>query len=160
MRTLAAFLLAGSVVAGADAGFLLRGVTVHPVTAPDIPNGSVLVRDGKIAQVGAKIVPPKGTVIVEAKGMHLWPGMINSATLAGLTEISSVTETREQVASNSLIISLIRSCVIGRGVVAPWSFIRIAAASGCPIQIGRNRFPSTVFNNTIGCLPTMSKLTP
>ena len=37
---------------------------------------------------------------------------------------------------------------------------KIAAASGCPIQIGRKRFPSTVFSNTIGCLPTMSKLTP
>ncbi len=56
--------------------------------------------------------------------------------------------------------SLIRSCVIGRGVLAPWSFIRIAAASGWPIQIGRNLFPSRVFRSTIGCLPTMSKLTP
>ena len=53
-----------------------------------------------------------------------------------------------------------RSCVIGRGVQAPWSFIRIAAASGCPIQIGRKRLPSIVFSSTIGCLPTMSKLTP
>ena len=53
-----------------------------------------------------------------------------------------------------------RSCVIGRGVVAPCSFMRIAAASGCPIQIGRNLLLSTVFSSTIGCLPTMSKLTP
>ena len=29
-----------------------------------------------------------------------------------------------------------------------------------PIQIGRKRLPSTVFSKTIGCLPTMSKLTP
>ena len=49
---------------------------------------------------------------------------------------------------------------MGRGVEAPWSFIRIAAASGWPIQIGRNLFPSAVFSNTIGCLPTRSKLTP
>ena len=49
---------------------------------------------------------------------------------------------------------------MGRGVEAPWSFIRIAAASGWPIQIGRNLLLSTVFSNTIGCLPTMSKLTP
>jgi hypothetical protein len=53
-----------------------------------------------------------------------------------------------------------RSWVIGRGVAAPWSFIRIAAASGWPIQIGRNLFPSAVFRRTIGCLPTKSKLTP
>ena len=73
---------------------------------------------------------------------------------------NSVTETRAQVASSSFITSLIRSCVIGRGVLAPCSFIRIAAASGWPIQIGRNLFPSIVLSSTIGCLPTMSKLTP
>src|SRR5713101_7548232 len=56
--------------------------------------------------------------------------------------------------------SVTRSCVIGRGVDAFCSFIKIAAASGWPIQIGRNRFPSTVFRRTIGCLPTRSKLTP
>jgi hypothetical protein len=49
---------------------------------------------------------------------------------------------------------------MGRGVVAPCSFMRMAAASGCPIQIGRNLLLSTVLSNTIGCLPTMSKLTP
>ena len=53
-----------------------------------------------------------------------------------------------------------RSWVIGRGVDAPCSFIRIAAASGWPIQIGRNLFVSTAFRSTIGCFPTMSKLTP
>src|SRR3954451_11018928 len=53
-----------------------------------------------------------------------------------------------------------RSCVMGRGVEAPWSFMRIAAASGCPIQIGRNLLESTVLRRTIGCLPAMSKLTP
>ena len=53
-----------------------------------------------------------------------------------------------------------RSWVIGRGVSAPWSFIRIAAASAWPIQMGRNLFPATVLRSTIGCLPTMSKLTP
>jgi hypothetical protein len=56
--------------------------------------------------------------------------------------------------------SLTRSCVIGRGEVWLCSFIRIAAASACPIQIGRNLFPSAVFRRTIGCLPTRSKLTP
>jgi hypothetical protein len=73
---------------------------------------------------------------------------------------SSVTATCVQRASSSPRTSTSRSCVIGRGVVAPWSFMRIAAASGWPIQIGRNLLESTVFNRTIGCLPTMSKLTP
>lgn len=33
----------------ASNSILIRNVTVHPVTAPDIRNGSVLVVDGKIA---------------------------------------------------------------------------------------------------------------
>src|SRR5437899_2868575 len=49
--------------------------------------------------------------------------------------------------------SVRRSCVIGLGVDAPWSFIRIAAASGWPIQMGRNLFPSAVLSSTIGCPP-------
>ena len=53
-----------------------------------------------------------------------------------------------------------RSWVIGRGVSTPCSFIRIAVASVLPIQMGRNLFPDCVFRSTIGCLPTMSKLTP
>ena len=56
--------------------------------------------------------------------------------------------------------SVTRSWVIGRGVEAFCSFTRIAAASGWPIQIGRNLLPSAVFSRTIGCLPTRSKLTP
>ncbi len=73
---------------------------------------------------------------------------------------NSVTATCVHFTSSSPSTSTIRSCVIGRGVLAPCSFIRMAAASGCPIQIGRNLFESTVFRSTIGCLPTMSKLTP
>jgi hypothetical protein len=73
---------------------------------------------------------------------------------------SSVTDTREQEMLISESISFIRSWVIGRGVLAPWRRMRIAAASGWPIQIGRNLFPSRVLSRTIGCLPTMSKLTP
>ncbi len=71
-----------------------------------------------------------------------------------------MTAIRTTRASSCVSISVKRSWVIGRGVAAPWSFIRIAAASGWPIQIGRNLFPSAVFSSTIGCLPTMSKLTP
>ncbi len=47
-------------MAGTDDRFLLRGATVHPVSGPDIPNGAVLVQDGHIVEVGAKVAAPKG----------------------------------------------------------------------------------------------------
>ncbi len=91
------FVILASVCALAAAqsenSFLLRDVTVHPVSGPDIANGMVLVIDGKIADVGTKLARPKGIEVVEGKGAHAWPGLINSATELGLREISSVRET-------------------------------------------------------------------
>jgi len=96
MKTLIFALLCSlPLAAGTDDSFLLRGVTVHPVSGADIPNGAVLVRDGKIVEVGAKLAAPKGLRIIDAKGLHVYPGMIDSATEMGLSEISSVRETND-----------------------------------------------------------------
>lgn len=75
--------------------FLIRNAMVHPVSGPEMANASVLVVDGKIADVGTKIVAPKGMKVIEGKGLHVYPGMIDSATQAGLSEISSVRETND-----------------------------------------------------------------
>ena len=40
---------AGFLFAGGDDSFLLTGVTVHPVSSPEVANASLLVIDGKIA---------------------------------------------------------------------------------------------------------------
>jgi imidazolonepropionase-like amidohydrolase len=75
--------------------FVIRNVTVHPVTSPDVENGSILVVDGRIAEVGARVSAPKGTKVIDGKGLHAYPGMINSATEIGLSEIRSVRETND-----------------------------------------------------------------
>ena len=69
--------------AAANDSFLIRGVDVYPVTGPEMKGVSVLVQDGKIADIGAKIVAPKGMKIVEGKGLRLYPGMIDSNTEFG-----------------------------------------------------------------------------
>ena len=81
--------------AGTDDSFLLRGVTVHTVSGQDLPNGSVLVQDGKIMGVGVKLSAPKGIRIIEGKSMHVYPGMIDSASEVGMIEIDSVKETTD-----------------------------------------------------------------
>jgi imidazolonepropionase-like amidohydrolase len=73
----------------ANDSFLIRGVDVYPVTGPEVKGVSVLVQDGKIADIGAKLVAPKGVKIVEGKGLRLYPGMIDSNTELGLSEISA-----------------------------------------------------------------------
>ena len=97
---LLAFLLAAvALYAGDDDTFLIRGATVHPVSGAVIENGYVLVRDGKIAGVGRTFTPPKGLRVIEGKGLHVYPGMIDSGTQMGLSEISS---TRESVDTGEL----------------------------------------------------------
>src|SRR5580700_2233962 len=75
--------------AAADDTFLIRGVDVYPVTGPEVKGVSVLVQDGKIADIGAKIVAPKGMKVVEGKGLRLYPGMIDSNTELGLSEVGA-----------------------------------------------------------------------
>jgi len=92
---LASSLLALPLLAASNDSFLLKNVAIHPVSGPDIANGSILVENGKIAEVGAKVLAPKGVRVVDGKGLHAYPGMIDSATQVGLSEIGSVRETND-----------------------------------------------------------------
>jgi imidazolonepropionase-like amidohydrolase len=71
---------------------VIKNVHVHPVTAPDIENGQVLIVDGKIADVGKK-VSGRGAKIIDGHGLDLYPGLINAATNIGLEEIGSLRDT-------------------------------------------------------------------
>jgi imidazolonepropionase-like amidohydrolase len=75
--------------AAANDTFFIRGVDVYPVTGPEQKGVSVLVQDGKIADIGAKLVAPKGMKIVEGKGLRLYPGIIDSNTELGLSEVGA-----------------------------------------------------------------------
>ena len=72
---------------------LIRNADVYPVTGAPMKGVSVLIQDGKIADIGAKIAPAKGVRVVEAKGLRVYPGMLDSGTELGLSEISAVRET-------------------------------------------------------------------
>lgn len=80
---------------GGDDSFMLRGATVHTMAGPDIPNGSILVRDGKIVAVGTNLAVPKDVRVIEGKGLQVYPGMIDAATEVGLVEVNAVKETMD-----------------------------------------------------------------
>jgi imidazolonepropionase-like amidohydrolase len=62
---------------------VVRGATVHTAVGPPIANATIVVRDGKIAAVGAGIAPPAGAVIYEAAGRTVVPGMIDEHSHIG-----------------------------------------------------------------------------
>jgi imidazolonepropionase-like amidohydrolase len=71
---------------------LIHNVDVYPITAAPMKGVSVLIQDGKISDIGAKLVPAKGVRVVEGKGLRVYPGMLDSGTELGLSEISAVRE--------------------------------------------------------------------
>ncbi len=86
--------LGAALLAGEKDSFFLRGVTVFPVSSAKVENTTLLVVDGKIADIGAKAAP-KGVRVIDGKGLQVYPGIINSATNIGLSEISSIRETND-----------------------------------------------------------------
>ena len=67
-----AFMLASAVFTPARAEMLaLTGGTVHPVSGPEIPNGTVLVDGTKISAVGAGVSVPSGAKVIDCTGKHV-----------------------------------------------------------------------------------------
>ena len=76
----------------------LRGGTVLTVTNGTIPNGTVVLRDGRIAAVGSNVSVPAGADVVDVSGKFVSPGIIdahshiaNDAINEGGTTVSSMT---------------------------------------------------------------------
>ena len=73
----------------------ITGGTVYPVSGPKIENATVLIRDGRIAAVGANVAVPAGATRIDASGKWVTPGLIDGAGQMGLREIGAVQNTNE-----------------------------------------------------------------
>ncbi|MEW5875855.1 MAG: amidohydrolase family protein [Candidatus Zixiibacteriota bacterium] len=73
----------------------LTGATIHPVSGPDIPNGTVVFAEGKIIAIGANVDIPQEAERIDAGGKHIYPGLIDAYSRIGLTEIGSIRATRD-----------------------------------------------------------------
>ena len=76
----------------------LKGATLLTVTKGTIPNGTILLRDGIIAAVGASVDVPPGAEVVDVSGRFISPGVIdahthiaNDSINEGGTTVSSMT---------------------------------------------------------------------
>jgi imidazolonepropionase-like amidohydrolase len=63
----------------------ITGGTVYPVSGPRIPNGTVVIQDGRITAVGGPTVTiPAGATRIDATGKWITPGLIHANASAGL----------------------------------------------------------------------------
>jgi imidazolonepropionase-like amidohydrolase len=91
-RTQPAKTQAAPPAAQASQPIVIRGGKVMTVTHGTIENGVVVMENGKITAVGAanSVTVPKNAKVIDATNMTVYPGLIDSFSHLGLTEISAV----------------------------------------------------------------------
>jgi imidazolonepropionase-like amidohydrolase len=82
----------------------ITGGTIYPVSGAKIENGTLLLRDGRIAAVGASVEIPSGTTRVDVKGRWITPGLIHGGSTLGLKlfDIGVQIETQEDTVSGDV----------------------------------------------------------
>ena len=90
-------LVAIATAAAQDHPVALKGAKLLTVTHGTIENGTVVMQGGKITAVGSAVAIPAGAQIIDATGMTVYPGLIDSETHLGLTEISAEPMTNDLV---------------------------------------------------------------
>jgi imidazolonepropionase-like amidohydrolase len=73
----------------------LVGGTIHPITGPVIEKGVLVFDKGKITAVGPNVPIPPDAEVMDVRGQHVYPGLIDANSIIGLTEIDSIRATRD-----------------------------------------------------------------
>ena len=67
---------------------LIKGARVHTAaSAGTLENADVLVRAGRIAEIGTGLAAPADVTVIEAKGRALTPGLFGGLTQVGIEEV-------------------------------------------------------------------------
>lgn len=134
---------------------------VLPVSGPAIERGTVLIRAGRIAAVGASVQIPAGTRIIDAAGKIVTPGWIESATQIGIVEIPTGAEGSDDQAStdkdlsaafnvvdsfngDSTVIPVTRVEGITRAVVMPVGTGHVILGQGAMFDLSGSQVPGSV----------------
>ena len=69
---------------------VITNATVHVGNGQVVNNASVVITNGKIAAVGSAVAVPPGSSQIDARGKHVYPGLISTVSNLGLVEIGAV----------------------------------------------------------------------
>jgi len=67
----------------------LTNATIHTDYKTTLHQATLLIRDGKVVEVGAGVKVPAGAVVIDAKGKHIYPGLVDMFTSYGLPEVKT-----------------------------------------------------------------------
>ncbi len=142
----------------------IRGGTVHTVSGAAIPNGTVVIQDGRIIAVGANVQIPAGARVIDATGKVVTPGLFDSSTGLGVVEVGAEQNTVDRSTSLSFmtagfeiayginplntLIPIARVEGITRAVVVPGNGSGMFAGMGAIIDLHGDRLDDILVTET------------
>lgn len=63
---------------------VIEHATLYPATSAIIQDGSIVIVDGKITDIGAGIATPSGAKVIDGRGKHVLPGFIDTHSHMGV----------------------------------------------------------------------------
>ncbi len=134
------------------ADVLIQNAKVYTATdAGLIENGSILIREGRIAAVGEQVEAGPDAMRIDASGKQITPGLVNSYTRLGLLEINLIAQTvdattkDEQYSASfaiaaginpySTLIPYNRTHGLTQAIVVPGSGHHLFAGQGAAIRL-------------------------
>jgi imidazolonepropionase-like amidohydrolase len=85
-------LLTAATLSGAEnSTFVIRDAKVYTLgAAGTLERASIVIVDGKIADVAERVRVPRGAQVIRGRGLEVYPGMINAMGTIGLSEVGAV----------------------------------------------------------------------
>jgi imidazolonepropionase-like amidohydrolase len=81
--------------------YALTHAKIFTLAGSTIEDGTLIIRDGKIAAVGVGLDVPAGAQVIDAKGLQVYPGIFDAITQMGLREIGAVSASVDSAESGS-----------------------------------------------------------
>jgi len=75
------------------ATYAIAHAKIFTLSGATIEDGTVVIQNGKIANVGAAVEVPAGAQVIDGKGLQVYPGLFDPVTQMGLREIGAVSAT-------------------------------------------------------------------
>ncbi len=129
--------------------FAITHAKIFTLAGSTIDDGTLIIRDGKIAAIGVGLDIPSGAQVIDAKGLQVYPGIFDSITQMGLREIGAVSATVDSTETGNY-----NPDVVAATAVSPSSeHIPVTRAAGITEVLavpGSGGFDSGGSSNVIG----------
>lgn len=151
----AGLLLTAALASGALSAetVVFTGATIHTMGPQGvIANGTLVLENGKIRAVGTSVAVPASARVIDARGKVITPGLFDSYTHLGVSEVNAVQGTQDSATNEksqsaafsvadainprSILIPITRIEGVTRALVAPEAGNSLIAGQGAVIQLG------------------------